>query len=88
MSQFEKLLFAVLRGTNDKNILFADLASLLGKLGFRCRVKGDHFIFTRPGVAEILNLQPKGKMAKPYQVKQVRQIILKYHLWMNSDAEV
>jgi hypothetical protein len=29
----------------------------------------------------ILNLQPKdGGKAKPYQVKQVRQIILKYYL--------
>ncbi len=27
-----------------------------------------------------INLQPLGKMSKPYQVKQVRQIILKYNL--------
>lgn len=29
---------------------------------------------------EILNLQPKGAKAKPYQVKQVRNVILKYKL--------
>ena len=32
------------------------------------------------GVEEILNLQPKGAKAKPYQVKQVRNLILKYKL--------
>jgi hypothetical protein len=32
------------------------------------------------GVEEILNLQPKNAKAKPYQVKQVRNIILKYNL--------
>jgi hypothetical protein len=49
-------------------------------LGFEQRIKGDHFIFSREGVDEIINLQPLGKMSKPYQVKQVRQIILKYNL--------
>ena len=29
---------------------------------------------------KILNLQPKGSQAKPYQVKQMRELILKYQL--------
>lgn len=36
-------------------------------------------------VEEILNLQPKGAKAKPYQVKQVRSIILKYRLGEIAD---
>jgi len=36
--------------------------------------------FTREDVEEILNLQPKGQRAKPYQVKQVRRLILRYRL--------
>ncbi len=32
------------------------------------------------GVEEILNLQPRGVTAKPYQVKQVRDMILRYGL--------
>lgn len=32
------------------------------------------------GVEEILNLQPKNGKGKPYQVKQVREVILKYHI--------
>jgi hypothetical protein len=39
-------------------------------------------VFTKNGVEEILDLlQPKGGKGKPYQVKQVRDVILKYHLY-------
>lgn len=80
MSQYEKLLLAVLSGTRDKNLLFADLQIVLDRLGFQCRIRGDHFIYTRDDVEEIINIQPVGSKAKPYQVKQVRNIILKYQL--------
>ena len=80
MSQYEKLLASILSGTKDSNILFADLQSVLNRLGFQCRIKGDHFIYTKDGIEEIINIQPKGNMAKPYQVKQVRNIILRYRL--------
>jgi hypothetical protein len=29
---------------------------------------------------DILNLQPRGANAKPYQVRQVREVIVKYKL--------
>ena len=80
MSQYEKLLASILSGTKDSNILFADLQSVLDRLGFECRIRGDHFIYTKDGVEEIINIQPKGNRAKPYQVKQVRNIILRYRL--------
>ena len=80
MSQYEKLLLSILSGTRDKSILFADLQAVLDRLGFQCRIKGDHFIYTKDGVEEIINIQPVGSKAKPYQVKQVRNIILKYQL--------
>lgn len=80
MSQYEKLLLSILSGTRDKNLLFSDLQTVLDRLGFQCRIKGDHFIYTKAGVEEIINIQPAGNMAKPYQVKQVREIILKYQL--------
>lgn len=57
-------------------------------LGFVCRVKGDHFIYTMDGIDEIINIQPKANKAKPYQVKQVRELILKYHLGGDIDAQV
>jgi len=76
MGRFEKTLSRVLRGTADANIAFSDLCALLRHLGFDERVRGGHHIFTREGVAEILNLQPRGNQAKPYQVKQVRGVIV------------
>lgn len=80
MGQFEKSLRDILSGVRDNNILFADLQTVLDRLGFQCRVKGDHFIYTKDGVEEIINIQPQGSKAKPYQVKQVRHIILTYQL--------
>ncbi len=80
MSQYEKLLRAVMSGTRDKNITFSDLQTLLERLGFQCRIKGDHFIYTKDGVEEIINIQPAGTQAKPYQVKQIRNVILQYQL--------
>lgn len=86
MSQYEKLLFSVLSGRRDSNIAFSDLQKLLELLQFSVRVKGDHFIYWQEGIEEILNIQPDGNRAKPYQVKQVRNIILKYHLGGEEDA--
>ena len=80
MSPQELVLRRVLSGTADANIAFRDLCSLLSTLGFLVRKKGSHHIFIRDGVAEILNLQPKGGKAKPYQVKQVRAVIVRYKL--------
>ena len=77
---FETTLFRVLRGTSDESIRFRDLRSLLHGLGFHERLRGSHHVFSRDGVSEILNLQPRGGKAKPYQVKQVRSVILKYRL--------
>ena len=76
----ERVLLQVLRGTADANMRFDDLRSLLRALGFTERIKGDHHIFSRPDIAEILNLQPRGSLAKPYQVKQVRSVIVRYKL--------
>ena len=80
MSKFEKALLKILTGMHDKNIDFADLTGLLHRLDFKERIKGDHYIFTRDDVAEIINIQPDGKLAKPYQVKQVRNLIIRYKL--------
>ena len=80
MAQADRLLERILRGASDANIPFDGLCQLLRRLGFDERVRGGHHIFTREGVQEILNLQPKGALAKPYQVKQVRNVIVKYKL--------
>lgn len=85
MARTDKTLERILRGTSDANVAFHDLRQVLLHLRFNERIKGGHHIFTKDGVEEILNLQPKGAQAKPYQVKQVRGIILKYKLAGEDD---
>lgn len=80
MSKASKTLERVLRGTADASIRFEDLRQLLARLGFDERVRGDHHIFSKDDIEEILNLQPRGTLAKAYQVRQVRAVILRYNL--------
>lgn len=61
---------------------------LLCSLGFDERVRGSHHIFSKEGVQEILNLQSKQGKAKVYQVKQVRNVILNYHLGGQDEDSV
>jgi predicted RNA binding protein YcfA (HicA-like mRNA interferase family) len=61
-------------------VSFDELCLVLKKLGFMQRINGSHHIFCKDGIEDILNIQPDGAKAKPYQVKQVRKIILKYKL--------
>ena len=88
MSQLDKLLAKILSGTSDSSIPFAQICQLLRRLGFEERIRGSHHIFSKEGVEEILNLQPKGSQAKAYQVKQVRTVILKYQLGGQDDASL
>jgi hypothetical protein len=77
----KNVLEIVLTGLSDKNIRFSDIRTLIAGLGFVERLKGDHHIFTKEGITEIINIQPlKDGKAKAYQVKQMRNIILKYKL--------
>ena len=80
MSQYKKLLLSVFSGAKDQDISFSDLQLVLERLGFQSRIKGGHFIYTKDGIEEIINIQPKNGKAKPYQVKQIRAIILRYRL--------
>jgi predicted RNA binding protein YcfA (HicA-like mRNA interferase family) len=80
MLKTEKIRNKVLLGYSDANIDFEDMRRLLSSVGFTERIKGSHHIYTHPDVAEIINLQPKNGKAKPYQVRQVRNIIISYRL--------
>ena len=80
MSKVNKTLSRVLSGTSDTNISFQDICNLLRHFGFDERIRGSHHIFTREGIPEILNIQPRGSQAKAYQVKQVRGVIVSHRL--------
>ena len=78
MGKYEKLLTRILYGQSDAEIPFADLCNLLKRLGFEVRIRSSHHIFRKEGIKEKINLQKDDGKAKPYQVRQVRNIILKY----------
>ena len=86
MGDHRKTLRRVLKGRSDANIAFNDLCALLQNLGFEMRIRGSHHIFRRQGVEEKVNLQRDNNKAKPYQVKQVRNVILRYGLGEIDDA--
>jgi len=85
MGRCEKILEQVILGRADTNIEFSDLCRLLLALGFEERIRGSHHIFSKMGIAEILNLQPLGAKTKAYQVRQIRSIIAKYKLGVGDE---
>ena len=80
MEKYDKLIFRILRGASDANIAFSDLRNLLKYFGFEERTKGSHHIFRKAGIEDKINLQREGSKAKAYQVRQVRNIMLRYKL--------
>ena len=81
MSRAEKIATKILGGRSDKNFAFKDLCYVLERAGFQLRPgKGSHRIYYKEGVIEIVNVQPRDGKAKPYQVKQVRELLLKYKI--------
>ncbi|MDZ7750598.1 MAG: type II toxin-antitoxin system HicA family toxin [Gammaproteobacteria bacterium] len=80
MGKHDKTLTAVLRGASDANIGFDDLRGLLLHLGFDERIRGSHHVYRREGIEDKVNIQRAGNKAKPYQVKQVREVIFKHRL--------
>ncbi|MCY4601845.1 MAG: type II toxin-antitoxin system HicA family toxin [Acidobacteria bacterium] len=80
MNRNRALFRRILTGRSDANLRFEDLRVLLRALGFVERVRGSHHVFRREGVAEKINLQRDNGHAKPYQVRQVRRVILKHGL--------
>lgn len=85
MSKIDKIRDKILLGFSDANIDFDDLCRLLINLEFDERIKGSHHIFIKNGIEEIINIQPIGSKAKAYQVKQVRNLILKYKLGAGNE---
>ena len=70
----------ILRGTSDANIRFEELRELLIRLGFEERIRSSHHTFRKEGIEEKINIQKDGAKAKPYQVRQVRSILLRYKI--------
>ena len=82
----KRLLQKILSGS--KNIKFNDLTALLEAMGFiPDRVNGSHHIFKHPKVVELINIQDVHGEAKPYQIRQVVELIEAYNLTLKALEE-
>lgn len=85
MSRSRKLYLNIISGKQDNNIKFSQLINFLLSIGFQLRINGSHHILFKDEITEIINLQPLSNgFAKLYQVKQVRNILVKYKLGENE----
>ncbi len=82
MTKWDRFRQRLLSKQADNNIDFADLCHYVEMLGFVAHPDNDgsHNVYGREGVVEIINLQPDKSSAKSYQVRQVRNLIVKYDL--------
>jgi hypothetical protein len=87
MTNYGRLLITLLSGRSDANLDFDDMRRLLYRLGFVERVRGSHHIFVKAGIRDMINLQRDGRLAKPYQVRQVRAIITANGLTVEEEEE-
>ena len=72
---------------NVRQDRFEEACALARGFGFRLsRVRGSHHIFAHEGVRELVNLQEVRGMAKPYQVKQLLQLVERYNLSLGGEG--
>ena len=72
--------------TSQHNVRFSDALTLARALGFRlARTEGSHHILIHPAVREPLNLQNVRGQAKPYQLRQLVQLVERYNLELEED---
>lgn len=83
MASDKRTFESVLGGTGS--IAFRDLERLLLKLEFRlARTSGSHCIYVHPKASRPLSIQPLGKDAKRYQIRQLRDIIKEFGLTLED----
>ena len=80
-----KLLERALRA--PQNFRFSEACALTEAFGFRLsRISGSHHIFVHPSIPELINLQEVHGQAKPYQIKQLLQLVERHNLVLGGPA--
>ena len=65
-------------GRNPRNVRFSDLRKVCDRYFGEPRQRGSHLFYRMPWQGQpLVNLQPRGNMAKEYQVRQVLRAIAK-----------
>ncbi len=72
--------------SSPANLRFDEASALARAFGFHLsRVSGSHHIFAHRGVRELVNLQEVTGKAKPYQVKQLLELVERYNLSLGGE---
>ena len=84
MTQIEKL-YARLMANRRQAISFRDFERLLRAFGFdHIRTTGSHRQYVHAKVPRPFPVQPDGKDAKPYQIREFLELIEEYGLYMEA----
>lgn len=76
-------LYALLLQSTDRSVSFRDFVALIEAFGFvHQRTKGSHQSFAHPDCPRLLVLQPLGKDAKRYQIREFLDLVEQYALNM------
>lgn len=79
-----KLLQKLISGS--KNVRFSEAVTCAESFGFHLdKISGSHHIYIHPDVPELLNLQNVKGKAKPYQIRQLLEIVERYNLQMEEE---
>jgi hypothetical protein len=69
----------------SRNLRFGDVLRLSLAFGFElARISGSHHILRHSAVQELLSLQNVGGRAKPYQVRQLMDLVARYSLHLED----
>jgi predicted RNA binding protein YcfA (HicA-like mRNA interferase family) len=78
-------LYALLLQSTDRSITFRDFVALIEAFGFvHSRTKGSHLSYKHPTCPKLMVIQPVGKDAKRYQVREFLDLVREFALYMKA----
>lgn len=78
-------LFALLLESSNRDVAYRDFLALIMALGFvHSRTKGSHQSFVHAKCPKLLVVQPRGKDAKRYQVRELLDMVEEYGLALDE----
>ena len=78
-------LYAQLLQSNNRSVAYRDFEKLVLAFGFEFdRMNGSHAIYKHPKLLRPFPIQPEGKDAKRYQVRELLELVERYGLTLDA----
>lgn len=78
-------LYAQLLQSTNRSIAYRDFEKLVAAFGFSFdRMNGSHAIYKHPLITRPFPIQPEGKDAKRYQVRDLLELVEQYGLTLDA----